>query len=227
MWNAVVNGYVVGRVQRAGPRGKRQKLSLVGLLFLLAATVALAGCQRPERVLKIGLVAPFEGRQRSVGYDAIYAARLAIRQANEEDGRVHPVALVALDDSGDPQLARQAAASLVSDPDVVAVVGHWLPETTAAARPIYEEAGMPLVILGQPPLGPFPPESLPPSFIKAYEAVTPFAEEAGPYAAPTYDGLNMVLNALVFAETEGQIDRADVAEALEALQYSGLTGTIQ
>ena len=49
------------------------------------------------------------------------------------------------DDMGDPDLAIQQARKLVADPDVVIVLGHWRDETTQAALPIYEEAGLPLI----------------------------------------------------------------------------------
>ncbi len=36
--------------------------------------------------VKIGLVAPFEGSYRSIGYDAVYAARLVVREINATGG---------------------------------------------------------------------------------------------------------------------------------------------
>ena len=85
-------------------------------------------------MVKVGLVAPFEGRHRAIGYDALYSARLAVRELNAAGGIDGTrVALVALDDSGNPEFAAATADSLIVDPNVVAVVGHWLPETTAAA----------------------------------------------------------------------------------------------
>lgn len=197
---------------------------LLVLLFL-----AVSGCQRVTPPVKVGLVAPFEGRHRDVGYDAIYAARLAVREinANRADGAgALRLELVALDDSGDPQLARQAAASLVVDDRVVAVVGHWLPETTEAARPLYERGNLPLVALGSEPFVQTPPETLPASFHEAYGAVTPFEETPESYAGATYDAVYLLYRALEDAETMGDISRAGVAASLEGLQYEGLTGPV-
>ncbi|MCA9945233.1 MAG: ABC transporter substrate-binding protein, partial [Anaerolineales bacterium] len=82
-------------------------------------------------------MAPFEGAQRELGYDAIYAARLAVREVNQAGGiGGYRVALVALDDRGDEQLAGETAVSLTIDSAVVAVIGHGLLETTAVAQPI-------------------------------------------------------------------------------------------
>jgi ABC-type branched-subunit amino acid transport system substrate-binding protein len=167
------------------------------------------------------------GRHRSLGYDAIYAARLAVREVNRNGGiGDYRVELVALDDGGDPQLARQAAAALIVDPDVLVVVGHGLAETTEEARTLYATEGLPLIALGQEPLDAFGPDRLPAEFLEAYAEVTPFEEVAGDYAGPTYDALKLALKALEVAETRGQITRASVDAVLEGLQYEGLTGRV-
>lgn len=197
-------------------------------LCLSLLVVALAGCASVDPVVKIGLVAPFEGRYRAIGYDALYSARLAVREINAAGGvGGHRVALVALDDRGDVQLARDAAASLVVDPGVVAVVGHYLPETTGAVLPIYEDGGLPLVTMGDVPFAAVDPDQLPAAFRDAYAAVTPFDETAGPYAGPTYDALGLLAAALAMAEESSRtITRASVQAALGGLEYEGVTGEI-
>jgi ABC-type branched-subunit amino acid transport system substrate-binding protein len=117
------------------------------LITLVSTSCTVQHVTRP--VLKIGLVAPFEGYYRYVGYDAIYAARLALRQANGigETGR-YTVELTAYDDRGTADGARVAARNLALDPQVVAVIGHFREETTAAAREIYTEVGLPLIVAG-------------------------------------------------------------------------------
>ncbi|MEE9616367.1 MAG: ABC transporter substrate-binding protein, partial [Anaerolineae bacterium] len=121
----------------------------------------LTGCQFPGTVrptVKIGLVAPFEGRYRYVGYDVIYAVRLALHEANAAGGVGSPpleggrgrvgryyVELVAYDDGADPAMAAEQARKLAADPQVVAAIGHFRDETTGAALSGYAEAGIPLV----------------------------------------------------------------------------------
>jgi ABC-type branched-subunit amino acid transport system substrate-binding protein len=179
-------------------------------------------------VVKIGLVGPFEGRHRALGYDVIYSARLAVREMNQAGGVAgYRVGLVSLDDSGHPELAAETAASLALDPAVVAVVGHWLPPTTAAAAPVYAAAGLPLIAAGQTPFTAVDPAVLPADFRTAYEAVTPFDETAGPYAASAYDAFRLLRRALEEAkETSGTVDRQSVAKALSGLEYEGLTGVV-
>jgi ABC-type branched-subunit amino acid transport system substrate-binding protein len=197
-------------------------------LALALALMGVASCASVDPVVKIGLVGPFEGRHRAIGYDAIYSARLAVREINAAGGvGGYRVALVALDDRGDPELAAQAAASLALDPAVVAVVGHYLPETTAAALPVYERAGVPLIATGAPPFAQSDPERLPADFLEAYAGVTPFDETAGPFAGSTYDAFGLLWQALAKAEeSAGAITRSSVQEALPGIEYKGMMGEI-
>jgi branched-chain amino acid transport system substrate-binding protein len=122
-------------------------------VFLLTAC-RFPGAVRPT--VKIGLVAPFEGRYRYVGYDVIYAVRLAVREANAaggvggyspSTGSGYHVELVAYDDGADPAMAVEQARKLAADPQVVAAIGHFREETTGASLSTYAEAGIPLVAL--------------------------------------------------------------------------------
>ncbi len=110
---------------------RRLRVAL-SLFLLVILTLTLSACASTAPVIKIGLVAPFEGQYRSIGYEAIYAARLAIREINARGG-VHGyrVELVALDDRGEPDRAIIAAQQLIIDPQVIAVIGHYRPATTA------------------------------------------------------------------------------------------------
>jgi len=113
--------------------------------FLLSA-LALVGCTVTKPIIKIGLVAPFEGLYRDVGYDALYAVKLALREWNEAGGvEGYMVELVALDDSGDPDQAPGQASELILDPLVMGAIGHFDDQTTLAASPVYQEGGVALI----------------------------------------------------------------------------------
>jgi hypothetical protein len=190
------------------------------LLFCLLFTVLfLSACASVDPVLKVGLVGPFEGQNRAIGYDVIYSARLAVREINAAGGiGGYRLALVALDDSGDPELAAQAARSLALDPQVVAVIGHWGEETTAVAAPIYAAAGLPFL----PAPEPVDPAALPADFRAAYEAVTPFDETPGPHAGPAYETFQRLWRALADTkEKDGNIDRSGVNRALSEMVAGG------
>ncbi|MBN1313970.1 MAG: ABC transporter substrate-binding protein [Anaerolineales bacterium] len=164
---------------------KIEKLLLM-LLLLMAGCSQFPGSTQP--VVRIGLVAPFEGRHREIGYDLIYSARLAVREWNAAGGvENYRIELVAMDDGGDPEMAVLAAQSLAVDPDVVCVMGHWLPETTAAARPVYEQAGLLFIATDQFGHGSSTP---PQDFSDRYREVTPTGIEPGNYAYPAYKVFN-------------------------------------
>lgn len=170
------------------------KRSIVAVIILLFT--ALSACNTSPKVLKIGLIAPFEGGQREIGYDSIYAARLAVRQANRSDLFVAQhvrLALVTLDDGGSPELAMAGAKTLLRDPAVIAVIGHGVSATNMAAEPIYNEAEIRWVRLGEGAYAPYPPTLLNSAYRKAYQDVTPFEEEAGPFAGPTADAMASII----------------------------------
>jgi branched-chain amino acid transport system substrate-binding protein len=97
-------------------------------------------------VVKIGLVAPFEGLYRHLGYDVLYAVKLAVRECNEAGGvSGYMVELVALDDGNDPVQAPLQARKMIVDTDVVGVVGHFSDETALAALDEYHRAGLALI----------------------------------------------------------------------------------
>ena len=113
-------------------------------LLLLAFLPACSASTAP--VVKVGLVAPFEGRYRAIGYEAIYAARLAIREINSAGGVSGVrVELLALDDSGDPVMAIEQARKLALDPQVLAVIGHYRPDATGAALGAYCAESLPVL----------------------------------------------------------------------------------
>jgi hypothetical protein len=89
------------------------------ITFLLCLLVSLAGCaiiQTPP-ITKIVLLAPFEGEQRDLGYNALYAVRLALSDANAQN-----IDFLAIDDGGTPQNAQDRALALQQDSAVRAIL---------------------------------------------------------------------------------------------------------
>jgi ABC-type branched-subunit amino acid transport system substrate-binding protein len=123
-----------------------------GYVLVTVHCLVFTACAVTRPTLKIGLAAPFEGRYRNIGYEVIYAVRMAVREANAAGGVAgYSVELVALDDSGDPQRAVEQARKLAADPQVLGVIGHWRHETTAAAAAEYDQAGIPLLATASAP----------------------------------------------------------------------------
>ncbi len=125
-------------------RNRFGRVVLASLLTFVGGCRAWVGTQP---IVKIGLVAPFEGLYRPLGYQVLPAVKLALRERNQSGG-VHGymVELVALNDGQDPGMAVERAREMVADPDVMGVVGHFDEQTTLAALPTYREAGLATVV---------------------------------------------------------------------------------
>jgi len=102
----------------------------VALICLLAACVPV----RP--MIKIGLMAPFEGLYRRTGYEALAAMRSALTETPIVGVDLLPLAL---DNSVDPQ---RAAQKLLADKRVRAVVGPQTPELFAQIGPFVDSTGV-------------------------------------------------------------------------------------
>lgn len=106
-----------------GRRGKGQGARLNFPAPLLLATLLFAllpACSSIRPVVKIGLIAPFEGLYRRTGYAALAAMRVAIAEAPANGIDLLPVAL---DDANDPAKTQRALQKLQVDPSVRALVG--------------------------------------------------------------------------------------------------------
>lgn len=117
---------------------------------LLLLALLLAGCTMPgdaAPVVKIGLIAPFEGTGRPLGYAVLPAVRQAIAEANASGalGR-YRVALVALNDDLDPATAAGQAQALLQDAAVLAALGPFDAAAAAAAAPVLAAAGLPTLV---------------------------------------------------------------------------------
>jgi ABC-type branched-subunit amino acid transport system substrate-binding protein len=207
--------------RRAGPTAvERYSISGIRLcLVLLLASTLLAGCAFPGSVkptVKIGLSAPFEGRYRDLGYEVLYAVRLAVRQRNQAggiDGR-YLVELVALNDFDEPDEAVLQAQKMDVDPGVLGVLGGWSEATALVAGPEYARLGLPFLSPQVDYTLPQPPVAAAPAFEPAFKELSGGAAP-GPAAIWAYDAANRLLDALdLAARTEGQPARTAVQRAL-------------
>ncbi len=217
MWSAVV--------ERMTSRNRR---CLALLCNLIAAGIFLSSCKSVGPVVKIGLVGPFEGKYRDIGYDVLYSARMGVREVNRAGGiGDYRLALVALDDFGDPGSAKEVAESLALDESVMVVIGHWLTETSKSAAEVYQARGVPVILAGSAPFGAADPGAYPPEFSEAYSEITPFDEEAGPYAGAGYDAFYLAVTAMDLVQKQDRtIRRERVGQILNELVYDGITGPV-
>lgn len=150
----------------------------------MPAACAFPGSTRP--VIKIGLVAPFEGEQRHNGYQRLYGVKLALQEANLSGGVAgRSVELVALNDYADPEETVLQARELVIDTGVKAVIGSWNRSLFDAALPVYAAAQLPVVN----PTRFDNPADVPPHFEAGFQAISgspPDAQARQAYLATRY-----------------------------------------
>lgn len=121
--------------------------------------VVFTACQGPgstARVLKLGLVAPFEGYQRDLGYRLLPAVKLAVDDFNRQQIAAHSdlrLLLVAMDDSADPAMTTRRVQQIAADPDMLAVLAGTEAATAQAAQAALPAGQLPLLLLSAPNLG--------------------------------------------------------------------------
>jgi ABC-type branched-subunit amino acid transport system substrate-binding protein len=177
---------------------------LIPSYSLLVSACALPGDAAP--VVKIGVIAPFEGAGRPLGYAVLPAIKAAAAEANASGafGRYQVMVVAFNDDMFGPTAVAQAQA-LALDPEVLAVVGPWSAETAAAAAPILAAAGLPVLTVAD--------TSIPPPGEKWGDAaLADAATVAGKDARLLLDALAVDIRA------HGRPTRGGVAEALVSVR---------
>ncbi len=103
------------------------------------------GCAKiePGQTIKIGMGSPMTGGDASFGIDAEQSGKIAVADAADLDG--FKFELIAEDDQGAAEGGAAVANKFVADPTLVGVAGHLFSGATAAAMPIYEEKGIPML----------------------------------------------------------------------------------
>jgi branched-chain amino acid transport system substrate-binding protein len=102
------------------PISQSLNLSISLLLFCSFLT----SCTSIRPVIKIGLLAPFEGVERRSGYVALTAMRQAIADSTPTNVTIMPLAL---DSGADSTGVERAARKLLQDAAVAALVGPYTP----------------------------------------------------------------------------------------------------
>ncbi len=150
-------------VPRTGDSTSRPLLSLPACLLAFFLPIFLTSCsptafgnsnfipQSTRPIVKIGLIAPFEGLYRRTGYEGLSAAQMAVADHGELI-RASGIDLLvqALDDSAQPARARRAAQKLLVDPAVGAIVGPLAP--WALNGTLFEDTDSDEAHLGEPRL---------------------------------------------------------------------------
>lgn len=113
------------------------------LVSLLVGCLILAGCAvyQTESISKIALLTSFEGRYREIGYNALYAAQLALQENN-----ITNIDLLAIDDGGSIESAVSRAQALRHDPAVRITLVMGIYATDETVQKAFD--AMPVLIVG-------------------------------------------------------------------------------
>lgn len=107
----------------------------------------VTSCTSTQPTVKIGLVAPFEGVHRALGYEVLYAVKLALQERNAESGvGGYGVELVALSDDGQAASVSRQIQALAADPGIVGTLGPWQAATAEVATPAFARTGLPALV---------------------------------------------------------------------------------
>ncbi len=120
-----------------------------GLLFVLAFFLSACGSSGEFSKIKIGCAAPLTGDQATIGIDMCNGVELAISQANDFARQTAVSGTQPLqfeisrqDDQHNPAQAVNVAKKFVSEPSVLAVVGHFNSSCTKPSSAVYNSAGL-------------------------------------------------------------------------------------
>jgi branched-chain amino acid transport system substrate-binding protein len=130
---------------------------MLGLTAAVGVLLAVAGCSGglgsdessesdDSGTIKLGMLAPFSGSESAFGEYMQNGAQLAVDEINADggiDGRT--LELQVEDDACDATASVAAANKLVTD-GIVASVGGYCSGATLPTLPIFDEAGIPMVI---------------------------------------------------------------------------------
>jgi len=134
----------------------------IALFVVIVAALVLAACgpaaaEAPEacnaelgcavitkdQTVKIGYAGPMTGDYSQFGIDMSNAMKLAVADMGDVQG--WKVEMAIEDDGASAEGGAAVANKLVADPTFVAMAGHAFSGATAAAMPIYEKAGVPMM----------------------------------------------------------------------------------
>lgn len=121
-----------------------KKIISLAVIFVLSLSV-LSGCassgkSNGDGPIKIAVAFPMTGDNAEYGKSFLLAAQIKADEWNANGGVLgRTIELVNYDDKNSGEEAASIAQKIVSDPDIVGVLGHFSSGVSMVAAPIYEE----------------------------------------------------------------------------------------
>lgn len=197
----------------------RQLLRALRAVPAFVCLMLVAGCTFPgsvEPTVKIGLSAPFEGQYRDLGYEALHAVRMAVRERNADGGidQRFLVELVALNDLNEAEEAAEQARKMAVDPGVLGVLGGFSEETASVAWD-YDQLGLAYLVPNVDITGKLESGTVDVDFADRYASESGGAEP-GAAAVWAYSAANRLMDAMdSVTRAEGEPTRSRVRKTLE------------
>ena len=136
-------------------------------VILTASAVALSGCSSSKKkstgggglgggssasgganqTYKIGFIGALSGPNAQLGINERNGAQLAVAQANASGKNKFKIALDLQDSEGDPAKAPAAATALITNPQIIAVIGPAFSGESKAVNPSFCSASPPMPIV--------------------------------------------------------------------------------
>lgn len=115
-------------------------------ICLLPFAIPFSGCGPKEKVTRVAVALPLTGDIAALGQGLRRACHMALEEATAQ-GKFQgfKVEIVDFDDRSDPREAVSVANRIVSDPSIVAVVGHFNSGCSIPASQVYAKARMVMI----------------------------------------------------------------------------------
>lgn len=117
-------------------------------LLLACACAVVSSCGPREKVVKIAVATPLTGDSGAEGQGIKRAVIMAIEEANASHRFPYKLAAAPFDDRADPKEAVNVANLIISDPRIVAVVGHYTSGCSIPAAKVYARAPIAMISPG-------------------------------------------------------------------------------
>ncbi len=121
-----------------------RKLSIFSMMVAASMTLALCGSAgAAEKAIKIATQSPLSGDQSVIGVDIKRGAELALEQLSGPLADMgFKVDLAPFDDQANPDTGVANAKRIVSDPAILAVVGHYNSGVQIPSSEVYHTSGL-------------------------------------------------------------------------------------
>ena len=137
-------------------QSKDQKVVTILSILIITSFLVLCNGQfleveaySSEEPIIIAIAGPMTGPYAEFGLAMREGVEIAVEEVNEAGGILgRKVKFLVNDDHSEPREALAVAQKVVSNPKIVGMVGHFFSSCTFAAGPIYQEKGLPTVVVG-------------------------------------------------------------------------------